>query len=94
MPFVSTAWIPRPDQMLQCPELAALAGLVAQLELASRALMAAHPEVWHGARPATSWSERRAAGIQMRAHNLRLDIDDYLRLRLAGWDPDDVSTTR
>ena len=91
---MSTAWIPRPDQMLQCPELAALAGLVAQLELASRAVMAAHPEVWHGDRPATSWSERRTAGIQIRAHNLRLDIEDYLRLRLAGWDPVDIATKR
>ncbi len=75
--------LPRPDQLLEHPELAALSSLVVHLELARRALMAAYPHIWIGkCRPETQ-RERRANGLQLRADPLCHDIEDYIRIVLA-----------
>ena len=85
-------WLPRPDQMAQRPELASLAGLIAQLEITRRALRAAYPHVWYLDAAASNIEiERRAWGIEMRAFNLLLEIEDYFGRLPDDPDPDDIS---
>ena len=79
--------------MAQRPELASLAGLMAQLEITRRALRAAYPHLWYlDANPSNIEIERRAWGIEMRAFNLLLDIEDYFGRLPTDPESDDIST--
>jgi len=75
--------LPRPDQLIEHPELAALSTLLVHLDLARRALMAANPAIWRGQRRPDTPLECRAGGIQLRADLLAHDVEDYVRLLLA-----------
>ncbi len=74
--------LPTPRQIAQVPELVALHALMHALELATRALVAAHPELDGDEAPywvaSTGPGRRRALRIANSASRLRTLIEKYI----------------
>lgn len=66
--------IPRPDELAQYPELASITSLITQLEIVRRVLKASSAD------DDTRFGHR-AQGIEVRAFNLILDLEDLIRFR-------------